>query len=284
MKTLAILKQSFVWGAIGSTVLLTSIQSKALTVEEVVNPQQANGSWVTDMADILDETTEAKLNSLIDNLEQDNGTEIAVVTVPDTATSPKAFATELFNYWGIGKAESDNGILFLISYDDRRVEIETGHGIEEILPDAEVSNIIDTQIVPQYKKGNFDRGTLNGTKAMISALDSTTNSKYSNKPTSEVIDRIQGKDANSINNDFGNFIATFVAVMAGLSFIVASASAYLNSGSNNKTNNKRSTNRRSSNSSFYGGYSSGGSSSGGSSSGGGFGGGSSDGGGAGGSW
>ena len=194
------------------------------------------------------------------------------------------FATELFNYWGIGKAGSDNGILFLISYDDRRVEIETGHGIEEILPDAEVSNIIDTQIVPQYKKGNFDRGTLNGTKAMISALDSTTNSKYSNKPTSEVIDRIQGKDANSINNDFGNFIATFVAVMAGLSFIVASASAYLNSGSNNKTNNKRSTNRRSSNSSFYGGYSSGGSSSGGSSSGGGFGGGSSDGGGAGGSW
>ena len=56
---------------------------------------------------------------IIDNLERADGTEITVVTVLETAPaeSPKTFATELFNYWGIGKAELDNGILFLISAD-----------------------------------------------------------------------------------------------------------------------------------------------------------------------
>lgn len=76
-----------------------------------------------------------------------------MVTVPETvpANSPKAFTTQLFNYWGIGKADQDNGVLFLVSTGDRRVEIETGYGIESILPDAQVGNIIDTKITPQLK-------------------------------------------------------------------------------------------------------------------------------------
>ena len=53
---------------------------------------------------------------MISELEKENGTEIAVVTVPTTKPSPtpKAFTTELFNTWGIGKKGKDNGILFLI--------------------------------------------------------------------------------------------------------------------------------------------------------------------------
>ncbi len=173
MKTLTLVKQTAIYSFIGSTVLFVPLASQAVTVEEITNPRQDNGGWVTDMADVLSDRTEAELNSLISNLEQTNGTEIAVVTVPETtpAESPKAFATELFNYWGIGKAEEDNGVLFLVSTGDRRVEIETGYGIEGILPDTQVGNIIDTKITPQYKKGNYNRGTLDGTKAIIAALD-----------------------------------------------------------------------------------------------------------------
>jgi uncharacterized protein len=108
----------------------------ALDVKDVPNPQQINGTWVTDMAEILDEPTEAQLNSVISQLERQNGTEMAVVTVPETApsASPKEFTTALFNYWGIGKKGEDNGVLFLISKGDRRVEVETGYGVEAILP------------------------------------------------------------------------------------------------------------------------------------------------------
>ena len=167
------LKKTVFLSLLGSTLLLAPISSQALTIEEVSNPRTTYGGWVTDMADILSDRTEVELNHLITDLEATNGTEIAVVTVPETAPtkSPKVFATKLFNYWGIGKAEKNNGILFLISVGDRRVEIETGYGMEGILPDAKVGNIIDNKITPQFKQGNFDRGTLDGTKALISALD-----------------------------------------------------------------------------------------------------------------
>ena len=144
-------------------VFLFPLKSEALTVQEVPNPrQEVYGAWVTDMAEILTDFTEAQLNQMIKQLEVKNGTEIAVVTVPETtpAASPKEFATDLFNYWGIGKKEQDNGVLFLISVGDRRVEIETGYGVEGILPDAKVGRIVDTKIKPQFKQGNFDEGTL----------------------------------------------------------------------------------------------------------------------------
>ena len=154
-------------------ILITPLASQALTVQEVPNPRQVNGGWVTDMAEILNNQTEAQLNQLISELEAQNGTEIAVVTVPQTVLydSPKAFTTTLFKHWGIGKPGKNNGILFLISQGERRIEIETGYGIAEILPDAEVAKIIETKITPQFKQGNFDAGTLAGTKALIVVLN-----------------------------------------------------------------------------------------------------------------
>ena len=162
-----------------SALLLSSQIANAIPIKDVLNPQQHNGTWVSDTADILSNTTEAKLNKIINELEKSKGVEIAVVTVDNTAsaTNPKAYATELFNYWGIGKAEQNNGVLFLISVGDRRVEIETGLGIEPILSNAEVKQIIDRQITPQFKQKNFDRGTLEGTQALINALDNSNANK-----------------------------------------------------------------------------------------------------------
>jgi len=157
------------------------LPSLAVTVQDVPNPQQQYiRGWVTDMANLLDSETKAKLNQMISKLEAENGTEIAVVTVPDTAASatPKQFATQLFNYWGIGKKDINNGVLFLISKSDslrdsfasRRVEIETGYGIEKILPNARVGNIINQEIIPRFKQDDFVGGILAGTQAVIAAL------------------------------------------------------------------------------------------------------------------
>lgn len=143
-----------------------------MTPQQVPNPQQSYGGWVTDMANILSESTESQLNQQISALEAKNGTEIAIVTVAETQPSatPKQFATDLFNYWGIGKKGIANGVLFLISTGDRRVEIETGYGVEGILPDAKIGNIIDTKIIPQFKQRNFEQGIIDGSNALISIL------------------------------------------------------------------------------------------------------------------
>ncbi len=143
--------------------------SYALTPQQVPNPRQEYGGWVTDMANILNRNTENRLNQIITDLEKQNGVEIAIVTVPTTkpAETPKMFTTKLFNYWGIGKKDKNNGVLFLVSQGERRVEIETGLGMQNVLPDRTVANIIETKIIPQFKQNNFDRGVLNGTQALV---------------------------------------------------------------------------------------------------------------------
>lgn len=148
----------------------------ALEIKDVPNPRQINGTWVTDMVGILDQPTQAQINSLITQLERENGAEIAVVTVPETSpsASPKEFTTALFNHWKIGKKGQNNGVLFLISKGDRRVEIETGYGIEAILPDAKVGNLIATEITPKFKQGDFNGGTLAGTQALVFTLKNTS--------------------------------------------------------------------------------------------------------------
>ncbi|MEG4170263.1 MULTISPECIES: TPM domain-containing protein [unclassified Microcoleus] len=152
------------------------LTSQAITVQEVPNPRQVNNTWVTDKANILSDSTETQLNQMISDLEAKNGSEIAVVTVPDTKPSatPKAFATELFNFWGIGKKGKNNGVLLLISSGERRVQIETGSGIQSILPDAKVVGIIKTEITPRFKQQDFDGGTLAGTKALVNVLQTPT--------------------------------------------------------------------------------------------------------------
>ncbi len=179
-------KKAFSSVFFGVAIFLLALPSQAMTVQEVPNPRQTSGNWVTDSAEILKPETEAQINQMINHLENKNGAEIAVVTVPDTKTaaSPKAFATELFNYWHIGKKGRDNVVLFLISKGDRRVEIETGYGVEEILPDAKVGNIIDTEIIPRFKQSNYDEGTLAGTRSIVVTLEPSLDKELKPNPSS----------------------------------------------------------------------------------------------------
>jgi uncharacterized protein len=204
-------KQIFWASVFSSVIFLLPLSGFAVTVQEVPNPRKEYGGWVTDMAGILNQDTEAQINQMISELEAKKGTEMAVVTVPETspAASPKKFATELFNYWGIGKKGQDNGVLFLISVGDRRVEIETGYGVEAILPDAKVGNIIDTKIIPRFKKGDFADGTLTGTKELIVILNSD---RLSSTP-----------QITSQNNPDNNFL--WVVLAGGGIFTLAAGSA-----------------------------------------------------------
>jgi uncharacterized protein len=246
---------------LGLAMCLISLPSQALTVEEVPNPQQISGGWVTDMAGILKPETEDQLNEMINRLEEKDGAEIAVVTVPETkpGTSPKAFATELFNYWHIGKKEQDNGILFLISKGDRRVEIETGNGMQTILPDAKVTELINTEMLPLFKKDDFDGGTLAGTRSVVIGLEPSL-----------------AKDLKTNTSPFwlSALLLLLWPLLGSLLILIGIAYFLYKLGSSNGGGG----------SSGGGGFSGSGDGSGGSSGGGGFGGGGSGGGGGGGSW
>lgn len=180
-------KQILGVGLLNLAIITFPAISVALPVEQVPSPRQSGG-WVTDMANTLSPETETELNRLISELEAQNGCEIIVVTVPETApySSPKEFTTTWFNYWHIGKKGQNNGVLFMYSQGDNRIEIETGYGVEDILPDAQVGNLIRTEIRPRFNQGDFDGGTLVGTQKLIEVLKTYQSNQSPNPSTSEI--------------------------------------------------------------------------------------------------
>lgn len=151
---------------------LVSVLTPTLTwalvgVNDVPNPRRQN-VWVTDMADMIDPALETRLNALLDAAHQELTIEIAVVTVDDVdAPTPKDFATSLFNHWGIGHRQTNNGLLLLMVRDQRRLEMETGYGLEPVLTDGWLKAMQEGEMVPRFKRGEYGEGIFNGVSLSI---------------------------------------------------------------------------------------------------------------------
>ena len=130
-------------------------------VSEVPNPREVD-SWVSDTADILDAEQEARLDTLIGALNAETSVEIAVVTVHDVDGTPKQFATALFNHWGIGDAELNNGLLILLVTEQRRLEMETGTGLDALLPSDWLQDMQELRMVPHFRAGDYGAGIVAG--------------------------------------------------------------------------------------------------------------------------
>lgn len=162
------------------------------TPQQVINPKQAYNKWVSDMADVISDEDELEINNLSDQLEKNTSAEIAVVTVKSAGDiTPKDFATELFNLWGIGKKGKDNGVLVLLVMDARRIEVETGYGIERTLTDGKVGEILDSYVIPRFKEGNFGKGILDGVQAMIKEIEKDTTETFQPSPSDKTVPKEQ---------------------------------------------------------------------------------------------
>ena len=110
--------------------------------------------WVNDYAGVMNGDQRAELTSLIGAFERETTTEIAVVTISTTGNlNPKAYAGKLFNTWGVGKSDKNNGLVVLLAMKERRLEVEVGIGLEAALPDATVTRILERHAVPRLKQG-----------------------------------------------------------------------------------------------------------------------------------
>ncbi len=126
---------------------------------------------VTDLAGIIDGETNARLLQVIQAVRERTGAEIAILTVPTTAPeSIQEYSVAIFDQWKIGKRGQDNGLLFLVAVQDRRLWITTGYGLEGILPDGKVGEIRDREIVPFFRAGRYAEGILRGTEALAGVI------------------------------------------------------------------------------------------------------------------
>lgn len=158
------MRRSLMVVVVAVTAVLTS-QALAVSVDQVNNPRHQD-SWVTDQAGMLSEQSQQRIDDKIDRLERETGVEIAVVTVDTVAAAtPRNFATKLFNHWGIGKAGEDNGLLILMVESDRRLEMETGYGLEPVLSDGWQKEMQQEVMIPHFQQGDFDTGLVDGVEA-----------------------------------------------------------------------------------------------------------------------
>jgi len=104
----------------------------------------------------------------------------AGVYTPQTVPNPKHFNFnyELFNLWGIGKAETNRGLLITVSYDARKMFMSTGTSLESDLTDASCLYIQKHYMLPHFKNGDYDKGLIEGVVAVYGYL---TNDKVKSK-------------------------------------------------------------------------------------------------------
>lgn len=130
----------------------------------------AFSSHVTDMAQILG-VQAVNLDSKLAAFESSTGHQVFVLTVRTTGNrSIEEYAVDIFQKWKVGQARIDNGVLFVIAVDDRRMRIEVGYGLEGTLTDALCSRIVHDVVAPHFAKGQYEAGVEAGVEAVLLAL------------------------------------------------------------------------------------------------------------------
>jgi uncharacterized protein len=126
---------------------------------------------INDYAEVITPQYERPLDLLAREVLQKTGTSVVVVTLKSIeGNDPADYANRLYEAWGIGKKGQDKGVLILLALTERKVQIETGYGVEGILPDGLVGEILDTYVVPYLKKGNYNKGLSNALVAVSSVI------------------------------------------------------------------------------------------------------------------
>jgi uncharacterized protein len=122
--------------------------------------------WVNDRAEVLGAPAEERITNQLRKLAIETGVQATVLTLPTRwgyrGETLEAFATGLFNHWGIGDAERNDGILVLVLTTDREMRIELGSGYPRGF-DAVAQEIIDDVFVPAFGRDDFEAGIEAGT-------------------------------------------------------------------------------------------------------------------------
>ena len=132
------------------------------------------GVWVHDEANVLSPGTIAQLEQILKAERDSTSNQIAILIVPSLEGEDiDGFGIRVADAWKAGDVKKDNGVIFIVSIQDRKMRIEVGQGLEGVLTDALSSRINRNEVAPQFRQGNYDAGILAGTIAIIQAIKGT---------------------------------------------------------------------------------------------------------------
>lgn len=152
-----------------------------------VQPLPQLAAHVTDTVGLLSVDRREAIEARLVALEREKGAQVAVLLV--ASTQPEAieeYALRVAEATRLGRQGVDDGVLFVVARDDRRMRIEVGRGLEGAIPDAIAKRIIADVVTPYFKAGDFPRGIEAGVDAIAA--------RVAGEPLPEPVVRGQGAD------------------------------------------------------------------------------------------
>jgi uncharacterized protein len=157
MRSIKIIKMRQVYGFLLGFMLFSLGIAKAQDLQ--IPPKPNPPRLVNDLAGVLQPDQVAALENKLLLYNDSTSTQVTIVTIPSTNGRDIAeVGLGILRGWGIGTKEKDNGILILAAINDRKVRIEVGDGMEGVVPDAIANRIIEENIRPNFRDGNYYQG------------------------------------------------------------------------------------------------------------------------------
>lgn len=166
--------------------LLTALLAHS---QDVPKPARA---LVNDFAGLFTAQQKALLEDSLLRFERATSNEIAVVTVNSLdGYTPADYALKLLRDWAVGKKEKDNGVVMLIKPRNQtkgEVYIAVGYGLEGVLPDSRTGRIIDNEMIPALREGDYHKAAMRGAEALMAA----TRGEYTGDRQEDMGDALMG--------------------------------------------------------------------------------------------
>jgi uncharacterized protein len=136
---------------------------------EVIPPPPA--AYFNDYADVVSASTAEQLNQELEQFERDTSNQIVVAIYPkmQSDSSIEDYTVRVAESWKVGQKLKKNGAVLFVFIQDHKLYIQVGYGLEGALPDALCKQIIDTEITPHFKQGDYDAGLTAGVNAILAA-------------------------------------------------------------------------------------------------------------------
>lgn len=151
------------------------------TLSEIKTLKVTN--YINDYANLVSDGTEEYLNSLGQELEDATGSQVVFITLDSlNGADIREVAYKTFNYYKLGDSEKNNGILFIVSIQDKLRYMEVGVGLEDVITDISSQHLQKDYLVPDFQKGNYEEGLR---KLYIAVTETIKGGEVSVNPSTE---------------------------------------------------------------------------------------------------
>jgi uncharacterized protein len=136
---------------------------------EVIPPPPAH--YFNDYAGAVSSGTAADLDAQLTQFERDTSNQIVVAIYPQmqSDSSIEDYTVRVAQSWGVGQKDRKNGVVLFVFTQERQMYIQVGYGLEGALPDATCHQIIENELKPYFRAGNYDDGLRAGVTAIMQA-------------------------------------------------------------------------------------------------------------------